>query len=576
MSGSTLIRFSSADLFLFLALFAGGSAVAEEPVVRYVWAENPAPAAPYLSWATAARTIQDAIDAAESPGEQIVVTNGVYGTGGRVARGAQANRVAVTKPLIVRSVNGAAVTIIQGRQQESAINGPNAMRCVYLAEGAVLIGFTLTNGATLADGSFNAMESDLYQTGGGVWSESSRGVVSNCVFTGCAAEAGGGGAAFAILNGCTLATNSTRSFGGGAFNSVMNDCMFIGNSAADGGGASYCTLSNCVLTGNSAAQGGGAAYATLNSCQLNTNSAAYGGGALWCTLSGCLLTGNRANNIGADYGWGGGIFWGTANSSVFLGNSSRYGGGAMRATLNNCTLVGNSANQDGEYGGYGGGASYCELKNSILYYNTNSGPSENRNYHLSNLDYCCTTPLSNVSLSHFANAPLFVDMAAGDLRLQSNSPCVNFGLNTLVVGDTDASGLRRVAGGTVDIGAYEFQSAPIPNDWLLEYGLPLGGPVESEDPDGDGLNNWEEWRCDTNPRLAQSALRLLSPITTGSDVILTWESVSGRSYILEQIESGGSSAQFELLVRNIPGQSGTTSYTNRNANPAVLYRVGIE
>ena len=49
---------------------------------RYVWQGSPSPAPPYTNWATAAHVIQDAVDAAQT-GDKIVVTNGVYATGGR-------------------------------------------------------------------------------------------------------------------------------------------------------------------------------------------------------------------------------------------------------------------------------------------------------------------------------------------------------------------------------------------------------------------------------------------------------------------------------------------------------------
>jgi hypothetical protein len=41
---------------------------------------------------------------------------------------------------------------------------------------------------------------------------------------------------------------------------------------------------------------------------------------------------------------------------------------------------------------------------------------------------------------------------------------------------------------------------PVPNEWLETYGLPIAdSDVLSQDPDGDGFNNLEEWQGHTNP-----------------------------------------------------------------------------
>jgi len=59
---------------------------------------------------------------------------------------------------------------------------------------------------------------------------------------------------------------------------------------------------------------------------------------------------------------------------------------------------------------------------------------------------------------HFYNLPLFVDTNGwANLRLQPNSPCINAGNNSYVTNATDLDGNPRMSGGTVDIGAYEFQ-----------------------------------------------------------------------------------------------------------------------
>jgi hypothetical protein len=206
---------------------------------RYVDVNNPAPAFPYTNWVTAATNIQDAVDVAAA-GDLIQVTNGVYQTGGRAVLG-MSNRVAVIKPVTVQSINGPTVTSIVGYQVPGTTNGAAAVRCVYLTNGAVLAGFTLTNGATQI--SSDSLEN---QSGGGVWCESGNAVVSNCVLAGNSADLAGGGAYSGTLNNCTLTGNSAES-GGGAYEATLNNCTLTGNNASYGGGA-YLPRSTTALS----------------------------------------------------------------------------------------------------------------------------------------------------------------------------------------------------------------------------------------------------------------------------------------------------------------------------------------
>src|SRR5512135_344612 len=80
---------------------------------HYVSVESTSPTPPYTNWVTAATNIQDAVDAAVA-GDEIVVSDGVYRTGARAVYGS--NRLAVTKAVTVRSVNGPAMTQIVGYQ----------------------------------------------------------------------------------------------------------------------------------------------------------------------------------------------------------------------------------------------------------------------------------------------------------------------------------------------------------------------------------------------------------------------------------------------------------------------------
>jgi hypothetical protein len=475
--------------------------------IHYVAAGSTNPLPPYSSWATAATNIQDAVDAADGasspPGWVLVlVTNGVYATGGRAVVGTTTNRLTVDTPLIVRSVNGPDFTIIRGYQVPGMINGNAAIRCVCLADGASLSGFTLTNGATLTSASL-----DLSGGGGGVWCSSQSATVSNCVLVGNSAGGGGGGAYSGTLNNCTLSHNSSAGDGGGAYSGWLNNCTLAGNSSIySGGGARECTLNNCTLTANSALTffGGGAEYSTLNNCTLTSNSA------------------------------------------------KDRGGGACGGTLNNCIVYYNTAPQGVNY--------YQDQEGGIL-------------------NHCCTTPMPTSGVGNIINPPLFLDYANRNLRLQSNSPCINAGNNTYVTTATDVDGNPRIVSGTVDIGAYEFQGtgSMISYAWLEQYGLPTDGSADFMDPDRDGMNNWQEWRCGTCPTNANSALRLLSPQRTETNVTVAWQSVAGVSYFLERSTNLGASVPFSPLVIGIPGQAGMTSYADTSATNTgpYFYRVGV-
>jgi len=253
-----------------------------------------------------------------------------------------------------------------------------------------------------------------------------------------------------------------------------------------------------------------------------------------------------------------------------------YGGGAYGGTLNNCTLAGNTALPDGYgAGGYGGGAYGSKLNNCIVYFNT---AADQENYATNSvLNYCCTAPLPTTGVGNITNAPLFIDYANGNLRLQSNSPCINAGNDAYVNTATDLDGRPRIVGGTVDMGAYEFQPGVSGAfiGWLQQYGLPTDGSADLTDGDADGMNNWQEWRCGTCPTNSLSALRLVSASRADTDVTVTWQSVYGVSYFLERSTELGS--PFTPLASGIPGRTGTTSYTDTNAasGAAHFYRVGV-
>ena len=101
--------------------------------------------------------------------------------------------------------------------------------------------------------------------------------------------------------------------------------------------------------------------------------------------------------------------------------------------------------------------------------------------------------------------------------------------------------------------------------------------ANATDPDADGHNTWQEWRCLTDPTNALSVLRLLSASPAGTNVAVSWQSVAGVNYFLERSTNLWASPPFTLLSPNLPGQPGTTTYTDTNAAtaPRLFYRVGV-
>jgi hypothetical protein len=349
---------------------------------------------------------------------------------------------------------------------------------------------------------------------------------------------------------------------------------------ADPAGGAYCessssVLSNCVIVDCAAYAGGGAQGGTLVHCLITNCVAHIGGAGVYSgNLDHCDVIWNTS-----DY-YAGGLYYCQATNCAISYNLGLFGGGAYGGGLSQCTVYGNYAPTDPNLGGgYGGGLDNVNANNSIIYYNdADASGNDTINGTFTN---CCTSSLPAGS-GNITNAPLFVDDIdfPGDLHLESNSPCIDSGRNALASGPTDLDGRPRIVGPKVDIGAYEYQGSAT-NDyltWLWTYYLPTDISSDLADPDGDGMNNWQEWIAGTDPVDPSSVLSIVSLETLPSRAVVGWASVTTRAYSIVRSTNLRASPPFTTIATNIAGQSGTTSYTDTNA-PSLgpcFYRVRVE
>ncbi|MDD5704575.1 MAG: choice-of-anchor Q domain-containing protein [Kiritimatiellae bacterium] len=402
-------------------------------LTRYVAQAGQTPASPYLTWASAASNIQDAVDIA-GVGELVLVSNGVYNVGGAIAPSfAVTNRVMVDKAVKVRSVNGPSATIIEGASDPSdTVNGfgPGAIRCVYLGNGASLSGFTLRNGRTIKTGS------DYANTAGGGIMLRANCLVSNCVITANQAYSYGGGAMLwgsAIMTHCTLTSNYGRSYGGGAQTDggVISKCVIVGNSSDNYGGGVICgfysggVLSHSVVSNNASQWGPGGV-------QLHANT----------SMDNCLVVWNTGKVAHASAGGPGGVEC------------------ASKAAIDNCTVANNNGKVRGGGVGFTAGSGSA-MSNCIVWGNT-GGTDGFTNIYVSvsataYINNSCAFPAPDAYGSgNIGLNPRFADAAAGNFRLKMSSPCINKGANaSWMTGTVDLDGTARIKNDTVDMGAYE-------------------------------------------------------------------------------------------------------------------------
>lgn len=271
-----------------------------------------------------------------------------------------------------------------------------------------------------------------------------------------------------VITNCTLIDNSATSGGGirNYGNPKIVDCTFVNNYSSGHGGAVYSrgapNISNCVFISNTSNNRGGA----LNFSSVTMSS----------PVANCLFVGNYAGQEG------GAIYYNGSNLKII-----------------NSTIANNYAGEEG--GAITCSSSSISINNSILYdndaligkeiYARNNGSGGNSTL---NIDYTNihggqasvhVMPGSTVNWGdgNIKIDPLFAsegywdfgDWIDGDYHLQIDSLCIDAGDPNYVTdaNDLDLDGNRRVYGGRVDIGAYEYQPErhfDWNNDGIVNFG----------------------------------------------------------------------------------------------------------
>jgi predicted outer membrane repeat protein len=408
----------------------------------------------------------------------------------------------------------------------------NSYHVLYNPEGLELTSSSILDGFTIKGGNGD-FELDVHFThGAGILNYYNSPKLINCRFVYNVALGGGSGMANArsnpilenctfednysqtgaihnysysspVFTGCYIKNNKSNIYAGGMNNfdnssPILTNCFFIYNLAITPSDPIYYSaggmhnlnqsnpiLSNCTFQNNHGYYGGGvynnSCSPTITNCSFQNNKSESGGGIYnlnsSATITNCIFLNNEVTGIGGgicnyefNLPWGSPPINITITNCTFAGNSAAfYGGGILNSvaggttTINNSIIWGNTA-LDGKQISISGGTTRI---NFSCYSNETGDVSSTGSLIISN---CINT------------YPRFAYSGSYPYSVVGNSPCVNTGNNSYNVNETDIRGKKRIKGGTIDMGAYEWTTGTDP-DGLIIY-------VKW---DASGANNGTSW-----------------------------------------------------------------------------------
>ena len=152
----------------------------------------------------------------------------------------------------------------------------------------------------------------------------------------------------------------------------------------------------------------------------------------------------------------------------------------------------------------------------------------------------------------------------------------------IITATATASGSSSQFSNTVGLVATDSDGDGIPDNWMnAHFGHPTGqagdNSLATDDADGDGLTNFQEFRAGTDPVVAGSRLRITAVTRSGSDLVIAFASVVGKTYRIET-KDDLSLANWTLLQDQVFATSTSTQITDLGATTLSkrFYRVLIE
>jgi hypothetical protein len=302
----------------------------------------------------------------------------------------------------------------------------------------------------------------------------------------------------------------------------------------------------------------GVARARINGFKIRGGQGLYGGGVYAVStnngpiyISNCIIEENGGFGTEA-----GGIYIQAGTNSMIYNtvvgeNVGEIGGiyDVNGVQIWNCTVVSNTT-LDASFGAVTGDSGAPNIRNSIIW----SNGFEALDLYYANADYSTfgSNEFVTAGTHNLSVDPILVNMLFGNYRLQTNSPLFGMG-ESLPIEQSDLYGNPRPLTGSFDIGANQYTDSlgsGMQDDWEIKHGLSLIVNQALLDPDGDGVNNRQEYNQNTDPNNPDTAGDGISdgptvppgtglqpgPSSNPSAPVLSWNTIFWDGYFASEFQ----------------------------------------